>query len=126
MIKKAFKYTSVVFLLLVLIPVIDLGYCRVMLYGAVDADDWFEYRDGTVYVKGTDTPFTGKAYQTVCGDECGLFGCYSIHWYASFKDGYRDGVVFLPMSDRSNDFFTISLFFGEYKRAFFSKGKRST
>ncbi|MCY0964081.1 hypothetical protein [Parathalassolituus penaei] len=125
MVRKLAKLFLLFVFLIVLIPVVDLAYCRAKMSVAIDYDDELEYREGRVYQKGAAAAFTGKAYQTMCGDDCGLFGCYAIHWYASFKDGYRDGEVLLPNSERSNDYFSMSLFFGDYKSVYFLKGVRT-
>jgi hypothetical protein len=62
--------------------------------------------DGMVYRIGEQKPYTGKAYQTVCGYDtpCGFFK-YSVHWRGEFKDGRRDGIFEFPRSRCANDFF---------------------
>ena len=57
--------------------------------------------DGLVYRVEDDRPFTGKAYDSVCGRDCMPF----IHWQGQFKDGKRHGTFVFPVSRKSNDFF---------------------
>ena len=126
MIRIITKFSVSILLILTALPLADLAYCRFMLFGAVDADMAFEHKEGVVYLKGIDVPFSGKAYQTVCGDECGIFGCYSIHWKGSYTNGYRNGIFYSPKSDRSDDYFKFSLFNKEYKKTEYTNGQINT
>ena len=123
---KITKFSLSILAILAALPLADFAYCRFMLFGAVDADIAFEHKEGIVYLKGVDVPFSGKAYQTVCGDECGIFGCYSIHWKGSYTNGYRNGIFYSPKSDRSDDYFKFSLFNKEYKKTKYTNGQINT
>lgn len=98
----------------VAILLMNVGYCRYVLAGAVEFDDALRYRDGIAFTRSDDTPFTGTAYRSVCGGDCGFAGCSSLHWYAVFENGKRT-TGFLPESGGANDSFNLSLF-GEYTR----------
>lgn len=106
------------------IPLMDLGYCYYVLAGAVDSDKALIYRDGIAFAKGEETPFTGAAYQSVCGGDCGFSGCSSIHWYSEFDNGKRS-MSFLPESGETNGFFSISLF-GGFQRVHYDNDARDT
>lgn len=57
--------------------------------------------DGLVYRIGQDKPYTGKAYDSVCGHDCMPF----IHWQGEFKDGKKHGTFVFPASRKPNDIF---------------------
>jgi hypothetical protein len=127
MIKKSRTMLKLSFVLLAMIatfPLLELGYCRYILAGAVDADQALSYRNGIAFAKGEETPFTGAAYSSVCGSECGFAGCSSLHWYSKFEKGKRTESL-LPESGRANDFFSISLF-GGYQRVQYGSGTCGT
>lgn len=68
----------------------------------VDFDDKLMLKeDGLVYRKGDDKPFTGKAYDSVCGYGCMPF----IHWQGEFKDGKKHGTFIFPESRKADGFF---------------------
>ena len=114
------KTTPRVFLILcfgvitmaVAIPLIDVAYCRYVLAGAVESDDALRYRDGIAFSRSDDMPFTGTAYRSVCGGDCGFAGCSALHWYAVFENGKRT-TGFLPKSGGANEYVNLSLC-GEY------------
>ncbi|MFC3153170.1 hypothetical protein ACFOEK_19180 [Litoribrevibacter euphylliae] len=106
------------------VPLLELGYCRYVLAGAVDADQVLNYRNGIAFTKGENTPFTGAAYSPVCGGECGFAGCSSLHWYSQFENGNRTESL-LPESGNTNDFFSISLF-GGYQRVQYDSNTHGT
>jgi hypothetical protein len=76
------------------------------LQGADYDKDLVMRSDGRVYRVGEQTPYTGKAYMTVCGYDtpCDFFN-YSVHWRGEFKDGRRHGTFEFPPSRGANDFF---------------------
>ncbi|MCL6416840.1 hypothetical protein MIB92_14360 [Aestuariirhabdus sp. Z084] len=119
--KKTVLAVSACILIPLFILAADLIYCRVLLSDAKDIDVDLEIRERVVYERGSETPFTGSAYQTVCGGECGFWGCYSLHRYAQYNQGQLDGLVLTPSSGRSDDFFSISLF-GGYQKNRYSNG----
>ena len=114
------KLSVVLIAITAAVPLLELGYCRYVLAGAVDADQALSYRNGIAFAKGEETPFTGAAYLTVCGSECGFAGCSSLHWYSEFEKGKKTASL-LPESGRANDFFSISLF-GGYQRVQYGSG----
>ena len=62
--------------------------------------------DGLVYRKADDMPYTGKAYQTVCGNDCScLFLRLMIHWQGEFKNGKEHGTFIYPQSRKRDEFF---------------------
>ena len=103
------------------VALLELGYCRYVLASAVDADQALSYRNGIAFANDGKTPFTGAAYSSVCGSECGFAGCSSLHWYSRFEKG-KITESLLPESGRANDFFSISLF-GGYQRVEYGSGK---
>ncbi len=78
-----------------------LAGCGHGLEGADFDKDLAKRADGLVYRAVDDRPYTGKAYQTVCGQDCFWF----IHWKGEFKDGRKHGTFVFPESRKSNDFF---------------------
>ena len=62
--------------------------------------------NGLAYRIVDGKPYTGKAYQTVCGHECkcGFFDLF-IHWQGELKDGKKHGTFVYPSSRDNNGFF---------------------
>jgi len=107
-----------------LLLAVDLLYCRYFIKRAVDMTEQLETKQNRVYLKGETRPFTGAAYQTVCGGECGIFGCALIHQYVHYSNGVLQGTAYLPKSGRADDFFSISLW-GNYTRQHYNNGQPS-
>jgi hypothetical protein len=122
------RYIGYLLIALILIPAAiftaELVYCRSAIDNAMDRDTFLENRNGTMFVSGTQEPFSGFAYTTVCGGQCGIAGCPAIHWYGEYKNGIKDGKWLIPVSERSNDSFFLSPF-GEYKAVTYINGKKS-
>ena len=95
MIKKIVFICSIIFLCLVGYVSYQIGYCRLYLKG-VDTSE-LKYLNGVAYLIGDSVPYTGTAYSSVCGGECGLW-CLSLHWRAEFKEGLFHGRFDAPLS----------------------------
>ncbi len=52
--------------------------------------------DGISVLKTTGKPYTGKAYGSVCGGECGM--CGELHWRGEYKEGKWHGKFDIPVS----------------------------
>ena len=99
MIKKILLVSVVIFLILAGYVIYKISYCKSYLKG-VESNE-LKYVDGVAYLKGDSKPYSGVAYSTVCGGECG-FLCSSIHWRAEFKDGVYHGQFDAPLAGVSD------------------------
>ncbi|WP_045826655.1 hypothetical protein [Teredinibacter turnerae] len=99
MLKKGVLVFVAIFIILAGYVVYKINYCRLYLRG-VDSKE-FNYVDGVAYLKGDSTPYSGVAYSTVCGGECGIW-CASLHWRAEFKDGRYHGNFDAPLAGVSD------------------------
>ncbi len=121
------RYIGYVLIAIVLIPVAiftaELMYCRNAIKNAKNAGTFLEKRNGITFVSEAQKPFNGFAYSTVCGGECGLFGCPATHWYGEYKNGKKYGEWFIPISEGANDSFFISPF-GGYKKVNYIDGQQ--
>lgn len=70
--------------------------CKQYLQGVSDYD--LQTKEGVTLLKSTGKPYTGKAYSTVCGGECGLMSCALLHWRAEYKNGKLNGEFDAPIS----------------------------
>ncbi|PVZ69539.1 hypothetical protein [Pelagibaculum spongiae] len=105
------KLVAAGILIILLLVVADYGYCRYMLFTAVESDELLTFYSGKVYLKDSKELFTGNAYSTLCGGECGLFvGCPSIHSLIHYQDGIKKGVAYYPPSQRADDYFIFGIF----------------
>ncbi len=87
---------------------IALGLFAGSMAGCAQKPEGFEFNrglmlkeDGLVYRIGEDTPYTGKAYDSVCGHKCMPL----IHWQGEFKDGKKHGTFVFPASRKPNALF---------------------
>ena len=70
--------------------------CTKHLKGVPDSN--LQFMDGIALLKSTGEPYTGTAYSTVCGGECGFPSCALLHWRAEYKDGKLHGKFNAPTS----------------------------
>jgi hypothetical protein len=70
--------------------------CKQYLQGVSDYD--LQTKEGVTLLKSTGNLYTGKAYATVCGGECGFMSCALLHWRAEYKEGKLHGEFDAPLS----------------------------
>ncbi|WP_396586760.1 hypothetical protein [Bermanella sp. R86510] len=70
--------------------------CKQYMYGVSDSE--LVIKEGIVFLRGDDTPYTGSAFSTVCGGECGFMLCTLLHWRGTYKEGRLHGEFDAPMS----------------------------
>ena len=97
------KPLKVVMLFVILLIVMGACYlalvnyqCEQYLQGVSDSE--LQTKDGIMLLKSTGKPYTGRAYATVCGGECGFMSCALLHWRAEYKEGRLHGQFDAPIS----------------------------
>jgi hypothetical protein len=98
-IKRFLLIFTALFIVIVGYVSYQISYCYRYLKG-VDATE-INYIDGVAFHKGDSIPYSGIAYSTVCGGECGLW-CPSLHWRGEFKDGLYHGRFDAPLGGVSD------------------------
>ncbi|QQD19162.1 hypothetical protein I6N98_04720 [Spongiibacter nanhainus] len=97
---KLFKSTIFVVITLIMLGASYLTLvnyqCKQYLQGVSDSE--LQFKDGITFLKSTGNPYTGRAYSTVCGGECGFMSCALLHWRAEYQDGKLHGKFDAPIS----------------------------
>ncbi|WP_198263191.1 hypothetical protein [sulfur-oxidizing endosymbiont of Gigantopelta aegis] len=97
------KSIKVIFLITCLFVILGASYlvfqnyrCAQYLKGVSDFD--LQSKNGITFLKSTNKPYTGKAYSTVCGGECGFMSCSLLHWKTEYREGKLHGKFDVPLS----------------------------
>lgn len=85
-----------IFLLIVLYITFNNVRCKLFLQGISNSE--LVRKNGISYLKESNQPYSGKAYDTVCGGECGFLSCALLHWRGEYKDGKLHGKLDVPKS----------------------------
>lgn len=97
---KLFKLFSLATCLLITLGGSYLAFenyqCKQYMQGVPNSN--LQIKKGIAFLKDTDTPYTGKAYATVCGGECGFMSCSLLHWRGTYKEGKLHGEFDAPVS----------------------------
>ena len=94
---KAISLAACILIVLGLGYLILINYqCKEYLQGVSNSS--LEIDGGVAFLVGSDIPYTGHVYSTVCGGECGFMSCALIHWRGEYKEGKLHGKFDAPMS----------------------------